>query len=425
MAIPVEPDSPGRATGVGPMTPFDAATDQGVSGVRRGEADAAPEDRSARGRQDPLPVVKVIDPGTGDGRLKRTGGPILLGVCVGITLLVAALFLRFGPWSRETPVEDEEAKLATLDLGDGSLRPPDVPEPPEDKHAPESTNNVTPAPRKPALAPANGPSPAPSESQKPIVYDPQPEPEPMKPEPEPNGNAGVAIDAPSSGHADAEGTPPPEAEPDAAEIARFRDMLRSTVSALAKNDYATSKRSLADAEALARLEAQQAQVVSLQALAGAAEDFHNAILDTISGLRAGSSLEVRDGQYVGVVDVTPTALILRIGGKNKPYSRENLDLGLAAVLGETGLGRDRPETLVRKAAYVALNPQADAEVVQKARGWLVGTADRSPEAKQLETALDLLGGPILGGRSPSHRGLGGGPRGPPSGPGRPARGGPS
>lgn len=199
---------------------------------------------------------------------------------------------------------------------------------PADPPARMVMNNVTPP--APVALPAATPVPAPKPTAPPT-----PTPTPV-PAPKP--------------------TPPP-AMPDAKKNDAVTTSLNLARAALSKGDVRGAR---AQVEVARKFEvpARTDEIDRVEALARYIEEFDKAVRGGIKNLEIGGQFAVKDS-FVGVVEVQPESIVLRIEGQNKTFSIAGLPPALAYALAESWLRKEDAATKIILGTFQAMQPRGD------------------------------------------------------------------
>lgn len=160
-----------------------------------------------------------------------------------------------------------------------------------------------------------------------------------------------------------------ESGPSRAEIKALAQALTTARAAIGEHNFPVADREIAKALALAKTDEHKAKAERLQLLSEYIVRFRKAIGETLSRFGGGDQIDFGDGTTIGIVEVTPDLLVIRVGGENKRYPMNDLQPGLATRLGEMSLDKASLDTLAMKAAFVAVNPKVGDDDLAKVQAW--------------------------------------------------------
>jgi hypothetical protein len=169
---------------------------------------------------------------------------------------------------------------------------------------------------------------------------------------------------------------------------QVEDALGAARQALAERDYGVAQQALHRVSSLSLLEHQRQRVEQMRALARCVEEFDEAVGRRMAGLAALSEIKISDTFIVSVIDVGPGWIQIRDSGESKKFGRDDLPIWLSAAMGAEQLGAENPETQLRRAAYVALDPKSISMLVERARSRIRELAAEIPEARLVLAALE-------------------------------------
>jgi len=165
------------------------------------------------------------------------------------------------------------------------------------------------------------------------------------------------------------GGPAPQTTPPA-DAARLGQLLRDAKSALGRRnpgpqDLARVRNLLEQASALAVSPEHVAAVDRLRALSHHVEQFWDAFRQAVGSLQATDSIMLK-GQRVGIVDITPAGLTVRVEGNNVSQTFERMLPETIVALTDTWL-HDSPAAKTLKASFYAVDghPQADRKAADR------------------------------------------------------------
>lgn len=127
--------------------------------------------------------------------------------------------------------------------------------------------------------------------------------------------------------------------------------------ALSKGDVRSAQAQVEvarEAEAPNRMD----EIDRLEALAKYTEEFDKAVRGGIKNLEIGGQFAVKDS-FVGVVEVQPATIVLRIEGQNKTYPIAGLPAGIAYALAESWLRKEDAATKIILGTYQAMHPRGN------------------------------------------------------------------
>ncbi len=346
-AIPVSPPPPMAPR---PATPYAAQPSAPAASpmlAARPVATAQPQ------AFDDAPKLKRKSTATARVRSKSGGllGPILLGGSVGGLILVvvgvAVMLSDSKPKPSSRPVA--AAPPATLPANGGEVastiprRLDEIPE--SERPRPEAFTlpTTSPPPVEPMPQPTMEPTPPTtptSVTPPPTTPTPTPTPEPM-----------------------------PEPGPSREEIKALAQALTTARAAIGEQNFPIAEREIAKALPLAKTDEHKAMAERLQLLNDYVVRFRKAISETLARFGGGDQIDFGDGTTIGIVEVTPDLLVIRVGGENRRYPMADLPPGLAIRLGEMSLDKASLDTVVLKAAFIAVNPKIGDDDLAKVQAW--------------------------------------------------------
>ncbi len=98
------------------------------------------------------------------------------------------------------------------------------------------------------------------------------------------------------------------------------------------------------------------QYQRVQRLAHYVEQFWLAVRESIKQLQTAEQATI-DGKIVGIVEVTPRSLTIRMAGRNRTYTLQSMPTGLAFGLAEMWLDKSQGSTYLVLGAYFAVDPK--------------------------------------------------------------------
>lgn len=154
-------------------------------------------------------------------------------------------------------------------------------------------------------------------------------------------------------------TPDTPAPADDAEAAQqISQALTEARQALSKRDLATAAARIDAARQYGGNQTSQQEIARVDAIAEYVKGFWNAVEEQIKGLAVGDQTMLRDAM-VGVVDVNPEQLVLRVNGENRTYARDDLPIGVAIGLAEAWLNKDDPASNIFLGVIHVVHPKGD------------------------------------------------------------------
>jgi hypothetical protein len=100
------------------------------------------------------------------------------------------------------------------------------------------------------------------------------------------------------------------------------------------------------------------EIDRVESLARYTEDFNKAVREQIKGLEIGGQFPVKD-DFVGVVEVQPESIVLRIQGQNRTFEIASLPPAIAYALAEIYLRKEDAATKIILGTYQAMHPRGD------------------------------------------------------------------
>jgi hypothetical protein len=158
--------------------------------------------------------------------------------------------------------------------------------------------------------------------------------------------------------------------------------MQKTRQAIDESDFDRAEAFIAAASNLPREPRHQAMIDRLKLLLDSVRAYRTAIQASINKLESGAAFKVGEAM-VGVVETGPEKVILRVSGKNRTYTINELPLGLATALAAQTLAEDDPNTLTLKGAFVMASPLATQEDLKKAQEFLEKASGSVDAAKDL------------------------------------------
>ncbi len=288
-------------------------------------------------------------------RRKRRQGPQIvfaLGLCGSVLFLIVLLAVLLPgnnePVARNSQVSGKSSRPGAAKAEKPRpeplpVRPAPKSSPTENPRSPDSAQQL-PGPKPAEPMPENPPEPSPPPPQP----KPTPPPAPPRPTPKPQSQKPPGK-APSASQAELQ-------KQKEAELLR---LLMATRYELGHRNLDTAKALLKRAEAMAQSlgdspAARQYRRVAL--LAGYVEQFWQAVQESIKQLQSLDQVKI-DGKIVGVVEVTPRRLTLRVAGRNRTYTLQNMPTGLAFGLAQRWLDKSQGSTYLVLGAYYAVDPK--------------------------------------------------------------------
>ncbi len=175
-------------------------------------------------------------------------------------------------------------------------------------------------------------------------------------------------------------------QPSREELVQLGTRLKSARMALAQHDFGKAEELLEEAEPPVMRAADREKLENLRLLLGYAAGFHEAIIDGVSKLQAGESLQL-ENSAIGIVETSPDLIVLRVNGMNRRYMTSELPLGLAVVLAHQAVSPTDASTIAHKASFVLTSPLADAKAKAKARDWFAEAAATLPDVADLADVM--------------------------------------
>ena len=328
-------------------------------------------------------------------RRKRNRAMLLsIGGIVGSLALVAGAY-AFWANSNKSPVRNSDplARASTPDKAKSSLpnelNAPSVPAVPQGSGLPkvaglvgsDTTLNMT------AEKPAE--NAAAMQSPPPMPADPAPTtttPDPITP---PLPTPTVPTPTEPTPPPTPEPTPVPTAEPvlTDAEKSKWNKAMKELLKTLGNQDFAASKKQLAESEPLARTQLQKDQYKRISTVARLAEEYHGFLVDAIAGLGAAEIIEI--GSFkVGFIEGNETAVSLQIRGRKQTFKLTELQVGVANALVDYKMDRAHPTSLARKAAFVLVHPKTNDLATKRAREQMAEAAGAGAVDADMPTVFD-------------------------------------
>lgn len=171
-------------------------------------------------------------------------------------------------------------------------------------------------------------------------------------------------------------TPETPAAPTAEMVAASTAAIEQARDAIRSGDWQQMMPKAEKALELAKNPQQQATASALRRLVHYAGQYQEAIDRSLE--QSPDTLEIREGLAVGVVEITPTELTLRLPGRNKTYERASLPAIVANALAPLSLPKDEALLTVFRGAWQCLQKEAtpaDREAAFKDWQGVAGQSD--------------------------------------------------
>ncbi|MCU0707154.1 MAG: hypothetical protein MUF23_02570 [Pirellula sp.] len=148
-------------------------------------------------------------------------------------------------------------------------------------------------------------------------------------------------------------TPPPSAS--SSETAEWKKMMATARASIDRADFATFETEIAKAIESAQSPMGRDQAARLDQLGQLYKIATESFEEAKRKARGTSSLKVGNTE-TSIVETTPEKLIVRVAGKNQPYTWDKLPFGIAAALTDLSLSSTEPTDLAARAIYFSLAP---------------------------------------------------------------------
>ena len=123
---------------------------------------------------------------------------------------------------------------------------------------------------------------------------------------------------------------------------------------------------------------QRKQVDSLYELADLAAFYYGAIERGIASRQPAEAIDVTDQLRIVIVEIKPDALVIRVAGRNRTYTFDELPLILAHKMAEFALPPDQEINLAAKACYQALALKSESDDRKESIEWLHSIETEAP-----------------------------------------------
>jgi hypothetical protein len=234
--------------------------------------------------------------------------------------------------------------------------------------------------------------PAEKPVEKPATMDPAP---PMTTEP-PAATAPVPTTPAPTVPTPAEPTPmpPPTPAPEStaapltdAEKSKWSKAMKETLKTLGNQDFATSKKLLAESEALARTQLQKDQLKRLATVARLAEEYHSFLVDAITGLGAAETIKI-GSMEASFIEGNEMGVSLKIRGRVQTSKLTELQVGVANALVDLKMDTAHPKSLACKAAFALVHPKTNDAAIKRAREQMAEAAGAGAVDADMSTVFD-------------------------------------
>ena len=126
---------------------------------------------------------------------------------------------------------------------------------------------------------------------------------------------------------------------------------------ISKHEFAAAEKKMAELKESAKTGLQREQLDRLGQVNGFVKEFHQAMVDAITGLAAADTFKIGKSTTASFIEGDASGIKVRISGKNHAYTLDEMPVPMGLALVDLKLDVAHATTLARKGAYIVLHPK--------------------------------------------------------------------